>query len=232
MKGLIFKRGLSGNALKIIALVSMTLDHIGVILFPQYEIFRILGRVAMPVFAFMIAEGCAYTRRKARYFVSVFGVGIVCFVGYLVALGAVYLNVLITYSFSIAVIYGLQYALGSKNKAAYLLPAVTVLISAFMNCVMPYVTGREEWSVDYGFFGTLLPVMIYVLKDFRLKLLSVALGLTLLGLSFGGFQWWAYFSILFLIFYDGTRGKLKLKYLFYVYFPLHFVLLYGISLLI
>ena len=53
---------LSSNILKIVACISMLLDHIGFIFFPQYIIFRILGRVAFPIFAFMIAEGCYYTK--------------------------------------------------------------------------------------------------------------------------------------------------------------------------
>ena len=73
---------LTGNALKIIAAASMTLDHIGVILFPQVEILRILGRLALPIFAFMIAEGCKYTRNRRKYFGMVFGLGTVCLVVY------------------------------------------------------------------------------------------------------------------------------------------------------
>ena len=55
-------RRLNNNVLKIIAAISMLLDHIGLILFPSIEIFRILGRIAFPIFAFTIAEGAKYTR--------------------------------------------------------------------------------------------------------------------------------------------------------------------------
>ena len=78
MQGVIFKKGLSGNALKIIALISMTVDHVGVMLFPNTEIFRIIGRIAMPIFAFMIAEGCYYSKHKLRYFSLVLSIGVIC----------------------------------------------------------------------------------------------------------------------------------------------------------
>ena len=55
--------GLTGNLLKLIAMLTMTIDHIGVILLPQYRILRIIGRLTMPIYAFMIAEGCHYTHR-------------------------------------------------------------------------------------------------------------------------------------------------------------------------
>ena len=61
-------RFLSGNMLKVIAAITMTVDHIGVIFFPSSNILRIIGRIAFPIFAFMIAEGCKYTKNKFRYF--------------------------------------------------------------------------------------------------------------------------------------------------------------------
>ena len=56
--------GLTGNQLKLIALVTMTIDHIGMQLFPRVRLLRIIGRLAFPIFAYMIAEGCRYTRNR------------------------------------------------------------------------------------------------------------------------------------------------------------------------
>ena len=70
--------GLTGNQLKIFALIVMTIDHIGHFLLPEFIILRIIGRLAMPVFAWMIAEGCTYTKNPSRYFLTVFGFGLVC----------------------------------------------------------------------------------------------------------------------------------------------------------
>ncbi|MBR6552622.1 MAG: hypothetical protein IKT89_07260, partial [Clostridia bacterium] len=66
------KFGLTNNQLKIIAMFSMLLDHIGKVLLPQYPILQIIGRLAFPIFAFMIAEGCFYTKNKTRYFLTIF----------------------------------------------------------------------------------------------------------------------------------------------------------------
>ncbi|MBQ8005101.1 MAG: hypothetical protein IJ303_02170, partial [Clostridia bacterium] len=60
----------------------MLADHIGMIFFPNIQIFRIIGRLAFPIFAFMIAEGCRYTKNKARYFFTVFVLGIICQTAY------------------------------------------------------------------------------------------------------------------------------------------------------
>ena len=69
--------GLTNNKLKIIAMISMLIDHIGVALFPYVEIFRIIGRLAFPIFAYMIAEGCRYTKNRKKYLGIILGMAIV-----------------------------------------------------------------------------------------------------------------------------------------------------------
>ncbi|WP_394957991.1 TraX family protein [Scardovia wiggsiae] len=101
--------GYSATVLKWIALITMTADHIGFILFPQATALRVIGRIAMPVFAYLIAEGCRYSRHRLRYFLTVLGTGAVCSVAaYYAAGGTLYQNILITFALSIATICSLQ----------------------------------------------------------------------------------------------------------------------------
>ena len=81
------KKGfLSGNQLKLIALAAMTIDHIGAYLIPDMVIFRIIGRIAFPIFAYMLAEGCRYTRNRMKYmlvlgtaaFIMTAGFAVIC----------------------------------------------------------------------------------------------------------------------------------------------------------
>ena len=74
-------RVLSSNGLKIIAAIAMVIDHVGVYLLGNSEIylsilFRILGRLAFPLFAYCIAEGCRYTRNKQKRFWIIFLMGV------------------------------------------------------------------------------------------------------------------------------------------------------------
>lgn len=72
-----FYRGvLSGNALKIIACVSMLVDHIGMILFPDVVALRIVGCLAMPLFAFTFAEGCYYSHKRSARFALILILGV------------------------------------------------------------------------------------------------------------------------------------------------------------
>ena len=96
---------LSGNALKLFALVFMTIDHIGYLLLDNYIPFRIIGRLAFPIFAYMIAEGCKYTKNRARYLLTVFLTGAAFQIFYSIAERSLYMNIFITFSFSIALIY-------------------------------------------------------------------------------------------------------------------------------
>ncbi|MEG1773614.1 MAG: TraX family protein, partial [Oscillospiraceae bacterium] len=61
------RRGLSGFSLKLIALASMTVDHAGVVLFEQLEWMRMVGRLAFPIYAFLLVEGFVHTRHRGRY---------------------------------------------------------------------------------------------------------------------------------------------------------------------
>lgn len=73
--------GLSGSALKVIAMISMVIDHIALYLLEHgtvlYETMRCIGRIAFPVFAFLIAEGFIHTRSRYRYFFTLLGFAVI-----------------------------------------------------------------------------------------------------------------------------------------------------------
>ena len=103
-------RILSGNTLKILAAIFMVIDHIGLMFFPSMIIFRCIGRLSMPIFAFMISEGAKYTKNKLKYFLSVFILAVICqTVYYFADGGSLYMSILVTFSISILLIYALDY---------------------------------------------------------------------------------------------------------------------------
>ena len=74
--GNLYTGPLSGNALKVIACISMLIDHVGMIFFPDVVVLRVIGRLAMPLFAFTFAEGCFYSRHRLRRFLLILCLGI------------------------------------------------------------------------------------------------------------------------------------------------------------
>ena len=224
-----FVRKLSGNQLKIIAAISMTIDHIGVIMFPDIVLLRIIGRLAMPIFAYMIAEGCAYTKNKKKYILLLLSVALLCQVVYFVASRGIAQSIMTTFLMSVLLIFSFEKVRAKENAESALVFAL-VLLGSFLTCTaLPnYLKG---FSIDYGFFGVVLPLLVYMGRDRKEKLLLCAAGQVMLAVTLSGVQAWSLFSLIPLFFYDGTRGKARLKYFFYVYFPLHLGIIYLISIL-
>ena len=221
--------GLTGNQLKLIALVSMTIDHIGVQFFPQSVIFRVIGRLALPIFAYMIAQGCRYTRNKARYLATIAAVALVCQLVYFFAMASLYQCILVTFSFSIALIFALEAAIQKPSVKSTTVAALVLVSVWFVSDMLPrFLPG---FYVDYGFFGILLPVLIWLGKDKRQCIALSGIGLVLLSIG-NPLLWFSLLALPLLALYNGTRGKVKLKYLFYIYYPVHLALIYLISLVI
>lgn len=113
---------LSGNQLKIIAMITMLIDHIGVNLFPSVTILRVIGRLSFPIFAYMIAEGCRYTRDRKNYLFTIAALGILCQLVFYVFTQSLYQGILITFTISIVTIYaidGLIYGKNNYSRAAW-----------------------------------------------------------------------------------------------------------------
>lgn len=125
--------GLNNNQLKIIAMVTMLIDHIGYLLFPSIKILGIIGRISFPIFAFMIAEGYFYTRKKSNYFLNIFLLGIFCQAVFFIADRSLYLNILLTFSLSILCLFLVERFRDRKNFSN-LLYLILVIFSIAVIC--------------------------------------------------------------------------------------------------
>ena len=159
----------NGNVLKLLAAVFMLIDHAGMLLFPDEAWLRVLGRLSMPLFAFMIAEGCRYTKNKWKHFFLLFGLGVGCQIVYILFdPKKVYLGILITFSISTLIIYAMQYAKKcffspktswAKKTASALWVALLVTLS-YLLC--------RFILVDYGFWGIMMPVFASIFDFHRI----------------------------------------------------------------
>lgn len=236
---------MTGNQLKIIALIAMTIDHVGLILLPQVELLRIIGRLSFPIFAYMIAEGCFFTHDKKRYFGGMLVLGVLCQLVYFFAMGSLAQSIVTTLALGMLTVFGMQYA-AEQAGAKRVFPLVGALALDVFACeVLPFVLWRTDYSIDYGLVGVLLPALVYLPRVFcpdmddaqrrRITLVPLAVGLALLSwsmrLGLGAIQWFSLASVVLLAFYNGKRGKWRMKYLFYIYYPVHLVVIWSISLL-
>ena len=206
---------LTGNMLKLIAAFSMLLDHGGLLFFPREMGFRIAGRLAFPIFAFMIAEGCHYTRSRWRYWGMIAALAAVCQAVYYFAAGDTYLSVLVTFSLAIPTTFALEEWKKTKAWGWGLATAGAVGVIWLLNRCL---------EIDYGFWGCMLPVFVAAFRG-KWQMVGVTLGLCLVAADFGGLQWWSLLAVPLLLCYDGTVGRRKLKYFFYIFYPAHLAIL-------
>lgn len=225
-------RGLTNNQLKIIGLLSMTCDHVGKELLPQYPVLQVLGRLAFPIFAFMIAEGCLYTKNKKKYLMFIVVLAVLCQVVYYVAMGSLYQCVLVTFSISIILIFITKKAMETKTIQSKMILAVAYLVAFFVCEILPQMLPQTDFQVDYGILGVLLPVVVYFAPNKILRNVFTTVMLVFLSLDMQGVQWYGLLAVPLLIGYNGERGKIKLKKLFYIYYPVHLAAIYLVGIVL
>ena len=245
---------LNGNTLKIIAAISMLIDHIGLLFFPFDGIFRIFGRLAFPIFAFMIAESAKYTRNRKRHFLMMFSLAVICQLVYFIFdSGSLYMCIIVTFSISTLLIYALQNfkrTLFSKNSVKFD-KALSGCI--FFGGILATFVLNSIITIDYGFIGCVAPVAVS-LFDFndtdapekykkldKLEYKLVCFTVPLIALIISNMmrkvfiipytQVFSLLAIPLLLLYSGKRGSARLKYFFYIFYPVHLAILEGISIL-
>lgn len=216
--------GFTGNQLKILAMIAMTCDHVGIQIFPQVLWLRLIGRLAMPIYAFLIAEGCRHTRNRKKYLLRLLGMGGLCQAVYFLAMGSLYMCILITFSLSVWLIDLLdlvEHGKTVRNRTKLWLGTMAVF---FLCVVLPDLLPHTDYTIDYGLPGVLLPVLIYGAGT-----RGLLIGLALVALNYGGIQWLSFLSVPFLAAYNGQRGRARMGKFFYWYYPIHLAVIYGIS---
>lgn len=219
---------MNGAILKILAVIFMTVDHVGMMLFPQHLLLRQIGRLAFPIFAYMVGEGCRYTKSMPKYWGLVTAVAAVCQIVYFVAMDSLYQCIFVTFSLSIGLIWLIKLARG-KGSICWALPIACLCSIFFVTSVLPDLLPGTDYAVDYGFWGVLLPVAVYLGRTKWEKLLLAAIVLLMLSFGSGAIQFYCLLSLPLLALYNGKRGKGLGKYFFYIYYPLHLVILEGIA---
>lgn len=220
---------MSANVLKMIALITMTIDHVGLMLLPDYEWMRAVGRIAFPIFAFMIAEGCRYTRDRKRYLSQIAILGIGMQIVLFVVSGSLYQSVFISFTLAIILIYMIDRARNKQQILEWIYVVVTVLAIIFLCLILPKILYETDYDIDYNIVGILIPVVCYFAQNKKSRIAIFAVGLIALSVFYGGVQWFCLLSLPLIAMYNYKRGKLKLKNLFYFYYPAHLCVIFVIG---
>lgn len=205
--------------LKMIAIVSMLIDHMGAILFPQYIILRYIGRIAFPIYTYTLVEGFMHTRDIKKYMVRLGMFALLSEIPFDLAFrgSVIYIqkqNVFFTLFLGVLMLYLL---LKSRNRiqSAVLVLAI-LLLSEFLR-------------TDYSSMGLLMILCFYVFRDNKvMKLLGVA---AINVFLMGRVQVFAIPALIFIALHGGEQGP-KCKKFFYGFYPVHLLALYLISVII
>ncbi len=266
------KAGLSSAALKNIAIITMVIDHFGAFLavtvldYLQFshgisivqnysefvEILRIIGRIAMPIFCFLLAQGFVYTRDVKAYAMRLAVFALISevpfdmarnggFSSYIVFFDMTAQNVFFTLILGILCLCVIKYI---DTNVVFKILLITFI--AFLS---------EVLRADYGAFGVLTIVLFYVLRHnlksmlgimllwlgfgyflrITAQLLSVGYGFSaafVAAMSVGFIQSAGTLSLIFIAMYNGEKGEQLPKYFFYAFYPAHLLIIYFVRLML
>ena len=226
-------RFLDGTMLKIIAMVSMVFDHVGDMFFPEMTWMRMVGRLAMPIFAFCITEGYIHTRDKKKYLLRMGIFALISEVPFDLAfdgkIGLSHQNIMLSFFISIVALMLFDLIRGAKIETKGRYSVWRTLLGALAVIAMAVVAFLVK--ADYTFFAVAAVFLFYAFKDTNPFVRPVP-GVAFLALTRTmGYYLTTGLSIIPLLLYNGKKGK-GLKWLFYVFYPGHLLLLYVLKLVL
>lgn len=221
---------MSAFVLKIIAVVTMFIDHAGYVIFRKFSSFNYIGRLAFPIFAFQISEGYIHTKNLKKYFLRLLLFAIISQIPFMLFRSIISdgfaLNIFFTLFLGLACIY-------IYDKLKY--KSLALFLCALIGFIAEYA------CCDYGFYGITIILFFYIFKN---NILYSSIAFIIINaikymfpiLNYGLLNQYIYLficttiPIFFIAAYNDKKGK-NTKLLLYLFYPIHLLLLYGIYLL-
>ena len=228
-------RVLNGFHLKLIAVCTLFIDHMGDTLFPGVMWLRCIGRVAFPIFCFLIAEGCVHTHDRKKYVLRLLVFAVLSEIPFNLMTGrAVWnpydQNVLWTLLLGAAVCWIMDGVLKRRTAPAFVLTGAAMVAAFWL---------LEVFCTDYGGWGMLLVAMFYGVRRApygqAAKMAAQAVGLAFFCIGVMGgvtIELWALTALVPIWLYSGQRGvsHKAVQYGFYAFYPVHILILSLIAL--
>jgi len=222
--------------LKIIACITMFIDHIGYVIFDDASFFNYIGRIAFPIFAFQISEGFIHTRNLKKYLLRLLIFAILSQIPFMLFLS------IFPDDFSLNVIFTLILGLLSVfiyNKTNILLGILSTIFLGISS---------ELLCCDYGFYGVAIVFLFYIFHNNKIALILSFIFTTIINYSSKILEYYSdgldyikyatsYYlpyaictclSVIFIALYNKKKGP-NTKYILYLFYPLHLLLIYIIS---
>jgi len=215
----------SRDLLKLLALLTMTMDHVGLMIYPQIPALRYVGRISFPLFAYLLVLGMSSTRDLAKYLRRILIFALISQLPYAIANEIPIeqkLNIFFTLSLGIIFIY-----LQERNNILFIAPLAASI-------VLP---------MEYGAYGLATILCLNIMRSYMRTGVALLIALNLLIMPFGSmYQPLALLSLpLILLHKSGRLSAINIKislhptitrYLFYAYYPIHLISLSLVKLIV
>jgi hypothetical protein len=227
----------SVSQLKWIAVISMVIDHIGVFFFPHLIFLRIIGRLAFPIFAWLIANGAYHTSNINKYIGRIFILAVLTQVPFAIANGisplSFYFNAVFTLGFGLIAIYIIKHC----QKNILLSIFSVLLITAFARII----------NSDYGAFGVLMIIAFYIFYEKKiLTLISQAIIFLIPTVLYfygnnspdilqqlffaSSTEFVGFISVILIVFRDKKTSP-GWKWFFYIFYPMQYIFISIVQML-
>ncbi len=223
--------------LKMIAIITMVIDHVGAVLFPMNMMFRYIGRISFPLFVFLLVEGSIHTSKIRKYELRMFLFALISEIPFDLAFSNEIVdihsqNVFWTLTIGLVMLdliqNGASYVKLHKGKKVQLawsegqpIPMVwQFVVVAVCACV------AEALQTDYGAGGILLIYFVWMLHE---NVVAQAVAFVVISLLFfGSVELPGVIAFLPIFLYNGKKGP-SAKYVFYAFYPVHLFILHLIQ---
>ena len=225
------QRGMSQEGLKILACVTMLIDHIGAVLFPQYFFLRMIGRIAFPIYCFLLVEGAHYTKNPAKYALRL-------------GIGVLLAELPFDLAFSRGWSWGYQSVMVTLLLGFLMLLCMektgNILLKILI--VVPFAALAEVCRTDYGASGVIL-IAAFALTRTAPKWLQAVVVLVVLGLVPSAMirigvvrfsvELLGILAMVPIFCYSGRKlsSSRALQWAFYLFYPVHLAVIWFISIL-
>ena len=216
---------MTGLILKLIAMVTMLVDHLGYVFFPEYLWLRYVGRLAFPIYCFLIVEGFLHTRDLKAYMWRLFAFALISEIPFDMAFyGKVFdiehQNVFFTMLFGLMAI-ALMSLVNLENKILEIILRLLIAV--------PFAATAQLIHTDYRWVGVSMISVMYLFHDIK-GLMAVCVAFLMLPAFTNSIEYMGLPSLIFINLYNGRRGYEKglagkvIQWSFYILYPAHLLL--------
>jgi len=184
-----------------------------------YTICRMIGRIAFPIFCFLLVEGFRHTSDAKKYAIRLFAFAVISEIPFDLAFSSKvlefnYQNVFFTLAIGFATMMAYKKVEERDFQNQFTKILIQILVGMVGACA------AQLLRTDYGMMGVLVILLFYIVRDNRFYQIACGIVMFIENMT-------AWFAFLPILAYNGKRG-LRIKWAFYAFYPVHLMVLYGI----